>query len=176
MLSIVLERVKGILDYQKKMIQAQILSTLMYQFHSSEVLKAHSMWVCNLYFVARHALFTVLFFNGPQVNTNGILSFRARFTRYTPEGFPLTGNSSLIAPFWDDVDTRRFGNIYYRLSFNATLLQRARDQLQELFPSTGNFTPTQLFIATWDRVAEFGQNGSQVSVHMHNSMSAWLCC
>ena len=113
---------------------------------------------------------------GPQVNTNGILSFGRQFIWITIRRFPLAAGRSLIAPFWDDVDTRRFGNIYYRLSFNATLLQRARDQLQELFPSTGNFTPTQLFIATWDRVAEFGQNGSQVSVHMHNSVSAWLCC
>ena len=40
--------------------------------------------------------------------------------------------------------------------------QRARDQLQGLFPSSGNFTPTTLFIATWDRVAQFG-GGPQVS-------------
>ena len=61
----------------------------------------------------------------------------------------------MIAPFWDYVDITRFGNIYYRQTSNATLLRRARDQLQELFPSSGNFTPSTLFIATWDRVAEF---------------------
>ena len=109
---------------------------------------------------------------GPQVNTNGILSFRTPFTDFDPQGFPLIDNSSLIAPFWDDVDIRTseggFGNIYYRLTFNTSLLERARDQLRELFPSTGSFTPTQLFIATWDRVAEFGQNGSQVSTCMHD--------
>ena len=49
---------------------------------------------------------------------------------------------------------RRFGKIFYRQTSNVTLLQRARDQLQELFPSSGNFTPTTLFIATWDRVEE----------------------
>ena len=103
----------------------------------------------------------------PQVNTNGILSFRAQFTRFTPQGFPLTDNSSLIAPFWDDVDTRRFGNIYYRLTSNATLLQKARDQLRELFPSTSSFTPTQLVIATWDRVAQFRRR-PQVSMCMHD--------
>ena len=102
-----------------------------------------------------------------QVNTNGILSFRARFTRFTPQGFPLTDNSSLIAPFWDDVDTRRFGNIYYRVTSNATLLQKARDQLRELFPSTGSFAPTQLVIATWDRVAQF-RGTPRVSICMHD--------
>ena len=108
---------------------------------------------------------------GPQVNTNGVLSFRDGFTAFTSQRFPLSNGRSLIAPFWDDVDIRTseggFGNIFYRLTFNTTLLERTRDQLQELFPSTGSFTPTQLVIATWDRVAEFGQRGPQVSMCMH---------
>ena len=95
------------------------------------------------------------FFRGLQVNTNGILSFQSAFTSATPHMFPLSDNISLIAPFWDDVDITRFGSIFYRETSNATLLQRAQDQLQGLFPSSGNFTPTTLFIATWDRVAEF---------------------
>ena len=90
-----------------------------------------------------------------QVNTNGILSFQSAFTYSTIRMFPLSVNISLIAPFWGDVDITRFGNIFYRETSNATLLQRAQDQLQGLFPSSGNFTPTTLFIATWDRVAEF---------------------
>ena len=61
----------------------------------------------------------------------------------------------------------RFGDIFYRLTSNATLLERARDQVRELFPSPGSFTPTQLVIATWDRVAEFGQSGPQVSTYMN---------
>ena len=106
-----------------------------------------------LVFVAK---FDISFFLcGSQVNTNGILSFQSAFTSATPHMFPLSANISLIAPFWDDVDITRFGNIFYRETSNATLLQRAQDQLQGLFPSSGNFTPTTLFIATWDRVAEF---------------------
>ena len=105
-----------------------------------------------------------------QVNTNGVISFRLPFLEYMPERFPLKEYFSpiftpLIAPFWDDVDIRRFGTIFYRQTSNVTLLQRARHQLQELFPSSGNFTPTTLFIATWDRVAQF-RGGSQVSAYM----------
>ena len=100
-----------------------------------------------------------------QVNTNGIISFGLQFTEFTPQRFPLNNLVPLIAPFWDDVDITRFGNIFYRQTSNAALLQRARDQLQELFPSSGNFTPTTLFIATWDRVAEYG-GGSQVQICM----------
>ena len=96
-----------------------------------------------------------------QVNTNGILSFRSQFLSWTPQQFPFFG-SPLIAPFWDDVNINRFGNIFYRQSFDDTLLQRARDQIRESFSSSGNFTPTVLLIATWDRVAEFA-GGPQVS-------------
>ena len=102
--------------------------------------------------------------SGPQVHTNGILSFQFQFPLLSPRMFPLL-RLPLIVPFWDDVDIRRFGNIFYRETSNVNLLQRARDQLQELFPSSGNFIPTTLFIATWDRVAQFGE-GTQVSTYM----------
>ena len=97
-----------------------------------------------------------------QVNTNGILSFRVPFTDFTPRMFPLPDNIPLIAPFWDNVDIERFGNISYRETSDFTLLQKANAQLQELFPSAGSFTSTTLFIATWDRVAEF-EGGSAES-------------
>ena len=80
-----------------------------------------------------------------------------------PLRFPFI-SFPLIAPLWDDVSITRFGNIFFRVTSNVTLLQRARDQLQELFPSSGNFTPTTLFIATWDRVTQ--QSGVGAQVHM----------
>ena len=89
------------------------------------------------------------------MNKNGIISFQLPFTEYKPQRFPLNNLIPLIAPFWDDVDVGRGGNIFFKETSNANLLQRARDQLQELFPSSGNFTPTTLFIATWDRVPTF---------------------
>ena len=101
--------------------------------------------------------------SGPQVNTNGILSFRFPFTEFTPHMFPCPDNVPLIAPFWDNVDIERFGNISYRETTDNTLLQKAHAQLQEFFPSSGSFAPTTLFIATWDQVAAF-EGGSQVSV------------
>ena len=99
---------------------------------------------------------------GSQENANGIISFRRPFTNFTPLRFPLNNSIPLIAPFWNFVNNRIFGNIFYRQTSNVTLLQRARDQLRELFPSSGNFTPTTLFIATWDRVAPY-QGRSEVS-------------
>ena len=95
---------------------------------------------------------------GSQINTNGVLSFRSPFipSGYVPQRFSLSDvNITMIVPFLDNLGIRRFGNVFYRTTFNATLLQRAHDQLQELFPSSGNFTPTTLFIVTWDRVTEY---------------------
>ena len=105
-----------------------------------------------------------------QVNTNGHLSFRSGFLSFIPQRFPTSFGPPLIAPFWDDVDIRQFGNIFYRQTFNAILHQRARNEVQELFPSSGNFTPTVLLIATWDRVAGFSQ-GLQVCTGIYANTS-----
>ena len=107
-------------------------------------------------------------YSGSPVNTNGILSFQSLYLQYFPEMFPSTG-LPLIAPFWNDIDTTTFGSIFFRTTSNAALLQRAHDQLQELFPSSGNFTPTMLFIATWDRVAPFGRK-TQVRFCIHDNL------
>ena len=108
---------------------------------------------------------------GSQINPNGVLSFQSPFIRsgYVPQGFSLSEvDTTLIVPFWDNLGIGRSGSIFYRQTNDTTLLQRARDQLQELFPSSGNFTPTTLFIATWDRVAQF-EGGSQVYICMHDN-------
>ena len=111
------------------------------------------------------ASFNVL---GSQVNTNGIISFQLRFTKFRSRRFPLNNFIPLIAPFWDDVDITRSGNIFFRQTSNATLLQRARDQLQKLFPSSGIFIPTTMFIATWDRVAPYFGRSEELQVSAYN--------
>ena len=97
---------------------------------------------------------------GSQINTNGILSFNSGLYR-RPQRFLLL-DIPLIAPFW--VRFQSSGNIFYRVTSDVTLLQRAHDQLQELFPSSGNFTPTTLFIATWDRVVWYLQESKVICI------------
>ena len=86
-----------------------------------------------------------------QVNTNGILSFRSTFTSSFIRTFPFF-SSPLIAPYWDNFDLRRGGNLFYRQTSNVTLVQRVQNQLQDILPSANTFPPTRLFIATWERV------------------------
>jgi len=90
-----------------------------------------------------------------QVNTNGDISFRSRFFDFIPRPFPLPYPRPLIAPYWADFDSRLGGTISYRQTSHSTLLQRVRGQIQEFFPSAGDFIPTDLFIATWDQVPAF---------------------
>ena len=108
------------------------------------------------------------------MNTNGHLTFRSEFLEWIPRPFPIVG-LPLIAPYWEDVDIRRFGTIFYRQTSSPILLQRARNELQELFPSSGNFNPTRLVIATWDRVAGFGL-GSLVCAYMTTHFSTTSLC
>ena len=127
---------------------------------------------------------------GSQINTNGFISFNSP-TWYLSHRTLLLSDVPVIVPFW--ARYTNFENVFYRRTNDTTLLQRARDQLQELFPSSGNFTPTTLFIATWENVARFGRP-SQVSAYMWtfllvtitthcnfkcklyvNAGSAWVC-
>ena len=91
-----------------------------------------------------------------QVNNNGIISFESSFSQFNPSRFPRFAGNELIAPFWADADTRENGSgtVFYRETTNPALLQRASREIQDgLLVS---FSPSHLFIATWDSIGYFG--------------------
>ena len=93
-----------------------------------------------------------------QVNTNGDLSFGEPYTATGRQTFP-TFSPPLIAPFFNDVDITNGGTIYYRQTSDPMDIIAVIATLQTL-PIVLPFTPTLLFIATWDRVAPFSSVGS----------------
>ena len=100
-----------------------------------------------------------------QVNNNGVLSFDAPVMAYTPEPLPISGSRVLLSPYWADVDTRpdNGGAVFYRSSTDPTLLNNARDQIRAAFPvEFSTFTPTYLFIATWDHVGYYNRQTDKV--------------
>ena len=97
------------------------------------------------------------------MNTNGAISFTSHISQYTPDQFPTNAGREIIAPFWADVDTRGTGTITYRETTNATLLQRANNHIKRAF-STITFSPSYLFIATWDHVGYFHNQSDKVNV------------
>ena len=104
-----------------------------------------------------------------QVNNNGAISFQTPVSQFTPDSFPLSGDLELIAPYWADVDTRGTGTVWYRETTEQVLLDRAESDIQAAFISQGNFVPTYLFIATWDRVGYFNRRTDLVS-SQYNSL------
>ena len=88
-----------------------------------------------------------------QVNTNGVLSFRFPFLDFLPRPFPLDSGEVLIAPFWDDFDLRQGGQILFRQTSDENLLSTVGVMINETLMC--NFSPTTLFIATWNGVPGF---------------------
>ena len=55
------------------------------------------------------------------INNNGNLSFGNPFSTSTALNFPFN-NFKIIAPFWADVDTRKKGKVYYKLTSSALIV------------------------------------------------------
>ena len=86
-----------------------------------------------------------------------MLSFRQSFT--TPYSFGSDFDSvfspPIVAPFWDLVDIRTGGTIYYRQDFNSSVADQIQQDIHTQFPDVGFFYPSLVFVATWDRVAQY---------------------
>lgn len=79
----------------------------------------------------------------------------------------------MVAPFWADVDTRlpffdferpdemnpnEMGNVWFREEFNRQLLMRAQKDIREAYVQQSDFTPSWLFIATWEAVGYYSRH------------------
>ena len=110
-----------------------------------------------------------------QISNNGLISFQVPFPRYTPHPFPT--QVAIIAPFWADVDTRlndeiplssaptnETGNVWYREDFSTELLEKAQREIRDAFIGQSSFTPTTLFIATWENVGYYSTHFDKVLI------------
>ena len=89
------------------------------------------------------------------MNTNGVVSIDSPFFSNYPSPLPLFGTDKIIAAYWDDVDTRGTGQIFYRQTTDPILLDRASRQIQAAYSLSSDVTITNLFIATWDAVGYY---------------------
>jgi hypothetical protein len=105
-----------------------------------------------------------------QIGANGVLLFRSQSSTLNPHpAYPpllrpqLAINRVLIAPFWtymnnNDIVPRQ---IFYRYSDNQTLRSEVGSLISNAFQD--NFSPSFLFVATWDRQRQY-TNSQQVSM------------
>ena len=96
-----------------------------------------------------------------QINGNGVISFDRRFTAISFGNFlPLSITEKIIAPYWDNVDTRGTGNIYYRQTTDPSLLARTTSEIRAAYAMSQALT--NLFIVTWDAVGYYNQQTDKV--------------
>lgn len=100
------------------------------------------------------------------INSNGIVTFGANFTTFSPISFPCTsagnGPGAAIAPFWSDVDTETpntsGGVIYYKLTPTYMIIQW--DSVG-VYDHTGQINSFQLIITDGsDPILPAGNNVS----------------
>ena len=86
-----------------------------------------------------------------------MLSFGQPYTDTSSGGnnFDSVSSPPIIAPFWDDIDIRDGGVIYYRQDFSSSTADVVRQGVMSQYPEVGFFFPSLVFVATWDRVARF---------------------
>jgi len=71
------------------------------------------------------------------INSNGMIAFDEGISSRVNNSLPVTGMSSLIAMFWDDLDPRRGGNIYYYFDAAEERFIVAFDQILLYSGTTG---------------------------------------
>ena len=91
-----------------------------------------------------------------QVSTNGVVSFGSDFTDHDSRSFPLSTSDILIAPFWADSNVVNGGQVLFRLCNNQTLLHQVGSTINDSLEC--DFTPTMLFIVTWNRIPQYGRS------------------
>ncbi|XP_048368680.1 alpha-tectorin isoform X2 [Sphaerodactylus townsendi] len=104
--------------------------------------------------------FPIIFFGTSHktvfVNNNGVISFNALVSQFTPESFPLNDGRAFIAPFWADVHNGIRGEVYYRESSDPALLRKVSRDIRKYFKNLSSFTAVSVFVATWEEVTFYG--------------------
>ncbi|KAI1725203.1 nidogen-like domain-containing protein [Ditylenchus destructor] len=64
--------------------------------------------------------------------------------------------SGSIAPFYDDIDTSKSGNVYWKQATTDEYLQKASSEIGSAFPAHCNITLKWILVATWRSVPKYG--------------------
>ena len=95
-----------------------------------------------------------------QVAVNGLLSFDTPYGSFFNEQFPgfFTSTRYLVAPFWDDADTRNDGGeISYEVHSSGYLLDHVSAYIRAQRPS--EFQGTWMLVVFYDAVQPYLSTG-----------------
>ena len=94
-------------------------------------------------------------FSTQQVGTNGIFSFSEPFYSASPTPFPGGAPGAyIVAPYWDDVDLRRAGNLSYEVHSRRENNPESNQLLEEVSGFVED-SIRQSFQGSWMLVAEW---------------------
>lgn len=75
-------------------------------------------------------------------------------SQFIPKNFPT--NLAFISPFWADSDVTKGGAIWYRLTTEETIKNRATYDVKTFFPKMTNFQASWVIVATWYDLPFYG--------------------
>ena len=104
-----------------------------------------------------------------QVNNNGHISFNVAYGAFHPNRFENEFDP-LIAPYWADADTSGTGIVWYRESTSQADKNRVQSEIRAIFREAARFTPSLVFIATWDHVGYYPSRTDKVQVNAYVSI------
>jgi receptor-type tyrosine-protein phosphatase Q/CUB/sushi domain-containing protein len=98
------------------------------------------------------------------VHNNGIVALSKPPEHFLDDAFPIE-NYTFIAPFFGDVDTRKAGTVWYTdpVTKDLNILMRAESDIHRAFPEYEDFSPTYLFVATWDHVGYYKERNDKLN-------------
>lgn len=80
----------------------------------------------------------------------------------------------MIVPFWADIDTRKGGFVYYREATDASLLDKAKRDIDLAYPNLPNIRFNWIFVTTWSNVAFYGSSSSCDGLNKRNTFQLAL--
>lgn len=96
-------------------------------------------------------------FTSIYISINGLISFIPDEVNFSPVPFPL--NVPVIAPFWSDIDTTNYGDIFFRKETNPSILNLISSNINQAFPYLNNSYESSIsIIITWYKVASYWDN------------------
>ena len=98
------------------------------------------------------------------ISTNGIIFFGEGSREYIPSPYPLVGTRS-VAAYWVDSDPRRGGNIFYRETFDQSILNEISSKVQQSFVQYGSFRSIWALIITFNDVPRYGCDNCSLVVN-----------
>lgn len=108
------------------------------------------------------------------MSNNGLVSFDRRFSRYQPSSFPGFTYTSLLAPFWGDVDTRLHGSVFYNSysgNMSPVMARATSDVRMHAGSEFTDFSASWMLVATWVEVP----NSPDGNPDFSDDLSALVC-